>query len=324
MNQSKKQTTSLVDQVVIEPLKKEDIDAADLTYRLAFGTFLGVPEPRKFAGDARIIQSRWEAEPETTFCAKINNKLVGVNFVRKWGTVGGFGPLVVTPEFWGKRIASRLLEPVNDLFNKWDVKHSIIFTHATSPKHIGLYQKIGFWPRFLTAVMAIKIHNNKTSDFYMFSELSNEEKKEALAVCQKLTDAIYNGLDVAREIVSVDKQKLGDTLLVYDNSKLKGFAVCHQGSGTEAGSNHCYIKFAAILPDVKSGQYFNQLLDACESFSFNNGIERLSAGVNLGCYKAFQSMFNHGFRTFMQGVAMQKPNEAGILRDDVYIINDWR
>jgi hypothetical protein len=35
-------------------------------------------------------------------------------------------------------------------------------------------------------------------------------------------------------------------------------------------------------------------------------------------------MLKRGFRTTIQGVAMQRPNEPGYNRADVYLIDDWR
>ena len=36
----------------------------------------------------------------------------------------------------------------------WGIRHAGLFTFAHSPKHVHLYQKFGFWPRFLTAIMS--------------------------------------------------------------------------------------------------------------------------------------------------------------------------
>ncbi len=33
-------------------------------------------------------------------------------------------------------------------------QHAGLFTFAHSQKHVGLYQRFGFWPRFLTALMS--------------------------------------------------------------------------------------------------------------------------------------------------------------------------
>ena len=60
--------------------------------------------------------------------------------------------------------------------------------------------------------------------------------------------AVYEGLDASREIQAVADQKLGDTVLLWSESKLSGFAVCHSGAGTEAGSGVCYVKFGVVDP----------------------------------------------------------------------------
>ena len=84
----------------------------------------------------------------------MNGKLAGSNFVTNWGSFGFFGPLTVFPELWDQHIAQRLLGPTMDLFHQWGVREAGLFTFAHSPKHIGLYQKFGCWPRFLTAIMS--------------------------------------------------------------------------------------------------------------------------------------------------------------------------
>ena len=85
----------------------------------------------------------------------------------------------------------------------------------------------------------------------------------------------------------------------------------------------------AILPFrpadcIVKGQHFTQLLSACEAFAQASGLARVVAGVNMGCDEAYHHMLKSGFRTDMFGIAMQRPNEAGYNRPDVYLISDWR
>ena len=48
------------------------------------------------------------------------------------------------------------------------------------------------------------------------------------------------------------------------------------------------------------------------------------AGVNTGRHEAYQHLLNSGFRTDMQGVAMERHNQAGYNRAGIYLIDDWR
>jgi len=138
----------------VRPLREADLPEADRIFHLAFGTFLGLPDPTQFYPDRDYIRTRWKADPASAFAAEIDGQLVGSNFAIRWGSVGVLGPLTVHPKFWDRRVASRLLEPVTQLFDRWGLRHAGLFTFPHSAKHIYLYQKFGFWPRFLTALMS--------------------------------------------------------------------------------------------------------------------------------------------------------------------------
>jgi hypothetical protein len=49
--------------VAIRPLLEADLGAADHVMRLAFGTFLKLPDPLQFMGDADFVRTRWRADP---------------------------------------------------------------------------------------------------------------------------------------------------------------------------------------------------------------------------------------------------------------------
>ena len=141
-----------------------------------------------------------------------------------------------------------------------------------------------------------------------------------MAECREITGQILDGLNVSMEIAAVQAQSLGDTLLLDGDA----FAVCHCGPGTEAGNGCCYVKFAAARPGPGAKRNFERLLAACESFAAERGLERVDAGVNLARREAYRAMMRAGYRTAMQGVAMQKPDGPGFNRPDVYVIDDWR
>ena len=314
------------EKVHIRNLQERDLAAADRIFRVAFGTFLGLPEPEAFAGDADYVKTRWQANPGAAFVAEMEGEVVGSNLATNWGSVGFFGPLTIRPDLWDQGIGKLLLQPVMALFDEWQTRHAGLFTFAQSPKHVGLYHKFGFRPRFLTAIMSKPVAPAKrpAGEWQPFSELPPEAQTEALAECRALTGAIYDGLDVGREIGAVADQKLGDTILWRDGDRLTAFAVCHTGAGSEAGSGACYVKFAAAHPGPHVEEQFNRLLDACEALAAARNLSRLVAGVNTARYQAYRQLLAHGFRTDFQGVAMERSNDAGYNRPDVYLIDDWR
>jgi len=311
--------------VQIRPLEERDLGEADRIFRVAFGTFLRVPDPSTTFGDADFARTRFAAAPDSAFAAELDGKFVGSNFLARWGSFGFFGPLTVEPALWEQKIAQRLLERTMEQFDLWRCRHTGLFTFSHSPKHIALYQKFGYWAGALTPVMSKP--PGLTSDrprYKLLSELGAGEKEQAIEDCRALTGSIFEGLDLAIEIRSVDAQKLGDTVLLYDGSQLRAFAICHVGRGTEAGSGTCYVKFGAARPGAAASEDFERLLDACEAYAGQRQAKRLSLGVNMARHGAYAALVGRKFRTDLVGVAMQKANAPGFNRPDVYVLDDWR
>jgi hypothetical protein len=135
--------------ISIRPLQESDLPEADRIFRLAFGTFLNLPDPMAFSGDADYVRTRFLADPSAAYGAEVvddsrsdgKKKLVGSNFTTNWGSVGFFGPLTIHPEFWAKGIAKRLLEPTMQLFSKWNIKHAGLFTFV-KPKAHSIISKV--------------------------------------------------------------------------------------------------------------------------------------------------------------------------------------
>ena len=313
-------------ETVVRPLRSGDLAAADRVFRVAFGTFMGVAEPEKLWGDAEHVRTRWRAAPEAAFAAVRGGEVVGSVFVADWGSVGLIGPLTVRPDCWDQGVAHRLLDAAAELLEARGTRLAGLFTFAQSPKHLVLYQRYGFWPRYLTALMEARVQAPSPAAAYRrLSELDAAERAEAFGAARDLTGAVYPGLDLSREIESVLSQGLGDIVLVDDAAgRLCGAAVCHVGPGSEAGSGAVYVKFAAAAPGRGARRAFDQLVAACHDLACRHGAGVLQTGVNLGRRSAYAALRERGFRPQRLGVAMHRPNVAGYDAPGRYVLDDWR
>jgi len=305
----------------------QDLAAADRVFRVAFGTYIGLPDPAQFAAGADYVRTRHTDDPASAFVAEHGGEVIGSNFATNWGSVGFFGPLTVRPDHWDHGVGAQLMTPVMECFERWDTQLAGLYTFANSAKHVGLYQKFGFWPRYLTALMAKPVQRpERVPEYTTLSSLGSAEREEMIAGCRELTDSIYERLDVTGEIRAVEQQRLGDVLLLRERSKLVAFAVCHCGPGTEAGPDSCYAKFAAARPATRSSPagHLESLLAAWEDFAQSQGLGHIKGGVNAGRTEAYAAMREYGFRTLVQGVAMHRPNEPGYSRPGCLVLDDWR
>ncbi|HWB86410.1 MAG TPA: GNAT family N-acetyltransferase [Bryobacteraceae bacterium] len=314
--------------VKIGPLKQNEIEEAERIVRLAFGTFLGLPNPVSFMGDRSLVKPRWHSTNVKIIAAREGDRLIGSNVVTRWGSFGFFGPLTVLPEYWDRGVAKRLLEATQPVFDRWGVRHTGLFTFAQSAKHIGLYQKFGYWPRYLTALMT-RVPEAGTAPSrvkpagVLLSSLKKSQREEAILACAKLTNKVDRGLDLTAEIRALLAQRTGEAVLIYTRSTLDAFAICLHGAGSEGGEKTCYVKFAAARGGAGAGERFDRLLDACDEFAASRGAA-IEAGVNLAREDAFRRMRAHGYGVMVQGVAMQRPHGEGFNRADAYVIDDWR
>ena len=148
--------------ITVRPLREEDLPAADHIMRLAFGTFLGLPEPASFMGDAGYVRARWRADPRCRF--------------RRRGRGRRARRLELRYELGQRRLLRSADDPPrpvgsgrgqapdgarHGVLRRWGTAHAGLFTFAHSQKHVGLYQKFGFWPRFLTAIMSKPVETAK-------------------------------------------------------------------------------------------------------------------------------------------------------------------
>jgi hypothetical protein len=159
----------------------------------------------------------------------------------------------------------------------------------------------------------------------LFSEEPESRRGAVLDEIRRLTDRLFRGLDLGCEIVAVFEQGIGDTVVVRTNGTLEGVAVCHCGAGSEAGSDTCYVKFAAVRPGEGAAASFERLLDACEAFAAESGQSRLVAGVSTGRLDAYRRLLARDFRAERIGISMWlRPDGSHFDTPTHYVIDDLR
>jgi flavin reductase (DIM6/NTAB) family NADH-FMN oxidoreductase RutF len=130
--------TVRLDALRVRALEEGDLGAADRIMRVAFGTFLGLPDPSTMFGDAEFVRTRFRAAPDCAWAAEVDGKVVGSVFAARWGTFGALGPLTTHPSVWDGGVGRRLLDPVIEAFDRWGLRQAGLFRFPDSPKHVGL------------------------------------------------------------------------------------------------------------------------------------------------------------------------------------------
>jgi GNAT superfamily N-acetyltransferase len=311
--------------LTLRPLQESDLDAADKVRRLAFGTHFGLPDPLSFSGTSRLIEMRQRTWPDGAILAEQDGDIAGIAISSRWGSLGIFGPLAVDPKYWRSGVGRKLLDATMPIYDRWHCRAAALFTFPASLTHVGLYQRYGFWPRSLTAVMSRPVTApSPVPQARSLTAMSAAEQHDAIAQCAALTDQLYPGLDLRDEIALVIAHPTSDAIVLTEGSAITGFVICHLGPRSEADTGIAYAKFAASRPGPNAARDFGRLLDAASDFAQRNGATKLNAGVNMGAMEAYRLMMASGFRSFLQGVAMHRPWVDIYDRPDVFALEDWR
>ena len=200
-----------------------------------------------------------------------------------------------------------------------------LYTFAQSPKHVGLYYKHGFYPRYLTPVMGYRVSPGAKADHWKpLSDVPEAKRDRLFESLREMSHEIYPGLDLTDEMRSVLERDLGDVVLLESHGDIDGVAVCHVGPATEAGKDVCYVKFGGVAPTPGAPERFTNLLRAVEAFAADRGLQFLLAGVNTAREEVYKILLERGFKTRMQGVIMHSPNTAGYSTPGSYVLDDWR
>jgi hypothetical protein len=217
------------------------------------------------------------------------------------------------------------MEPAMASFDRWRVEHAGLYTFPSSVKHVTLYQKFGFWPGALTAVMVRTAGAEVGSALpKTFSALGSLDQEKFLDACGNLTEAVFPGLRLDREVLAVRDQQLGDTILIETAGRLVAFGVCHLGPDTEAGIDTCYVKFGASRPGIDAVGSFSRLLDGVGALARSAGVSRVVAGISTARHDAYRRMLDLGFRVESQGIRMHRPYAPRYSREHDFVIDDWR
>jgi GNAT superfamily N-acetyltransferase len=219
-------------QIQIGALREDELEQAGHIVRLAFGTFLGLPNPLEFMGDRDFLSPRWRSRNARVLAAREDGKLIGTNVATRWGSFAFFGPLTVLPDYWNRRVAQQLMAATVKVIDRWGVRRSGLFTFPHSAKHVGLYQKFDYWPGSLTALMRhaplsqLAATSKKASEPVFLSALSKSDCDQAIKACAKLAGGIQKGLDLSEEIRSVLAQRIGEVPLIFGRRALHRFRSC--------------------------------------------------------------------------------------------------
>ncbi len=303
--------------VLVREMRADDVVAAGEVHRRAFAEQTGDPS---FGEGSDVVRTRFESGNVVGFVADDGGAVLGSLLLTRWGSFGVLGPLSVDPSAQGRGIAQLLLDRGVAELDSWELAGSGLYTFADSPKHRHLYERYGFvdrgpahlWRR--TASLA--------GEYDVLPPDDLQARASYLWKLRQLTSAQLAGWDLTVETTAMLEQGLGSVVLPPRYRGL-AFALCHVGTGSEAGPDACYVKAAVVHRD-ESDVLMRALLEAVEAFAVDHGWLRLEAGAPASRTMVSRALLDSGWTPSGTGMVMTRPGDVGALGADAGVLDDWR
>lgn len=324
--------------IKIRRVRKGDLSKVRDVIEQAFGDFferqVGT-RPRLVFGGAQYVHHRWLMEPWGCFVAEEGDgKIVGAAVAVMWGTVGIVGPIAVLTNYQNQDIGQQLLTACQEFFDENKATLQGLATYPYSPKHLILYQKFGYKPKGLVVVTAKQIdrreivHATKPTKpalgLRRYSALEEAKKKQVMQKIHRITNGLWRGLDVAKEIEIVDGLTLGDTLLLEKGREVIGFAVCHLPPNSEAPHGSAYVKFLAVDPRHRKPEHLVALLAGVEELAGAAQLQRVVAPCYTYYWTAYQALLERGYHVDFTMVRMKRGKQEDYEDPSDLVLDDWR
>ncbi len=152
--------------------------------------------------------------------------IAAFNIAHRSGVEGWMGPLAVRDDCQGAGQGKIIVNAGIDLLKRSGCSVIGLETMPRTMDNIGFYSGLGFVPARLTVTLTVDAVTSPRAP-RLLSSLRSTSRDDAIRECAALVHETLPGFDYTREIELTQELSLGDTLLLYENDRLTGFALCH-------------------------------------------------------------------------------------------------
>jgi GNAT superfamily N-acetyltransferase len=185
------------------------------------------------------------------------------------------GPLAVRTEYQGNGMGKEIVQRGVEWLK---AQGSSVIGLETMPRtmdNIGFYSRLGFLPGRLTITMTMEAQAS-VDGAVLFGRMSPRARDDALGQCRALVQRLLPGYDYSREITLTSDLSVGDTVLLYDDDRLVGFALAHTAPLVEGRVREELRVLKLALEDESR---FEDLLRAVSDLARRSGTRRVSLRV---------------------------------------------
>lgn len=242
--------------------------------------------------------------------------IAAFNLAHLCGREGWMGPLAVRTDRQGGGVGKSVVGAAADWLIDRGAHTVGLETMPRTVDNIGFYSGLGFRPGHLTVTLTLDTGTRRLPAPSLLSEQTSDRQHSGVTAIRGLVEELAPGYDCSREILLTSEMSLGDTVLVWGDAGLDGFALWHSAPLAEGreGDEVRVLKLAARSPES-----FAAVVSAVEAAASRAGIRRVAIRSQTAYADAYQSLMARGYqvrwtdlRMYLTGYAERQP-KTGVL-----------
>jgi len=248
--------------------------------------------------------------------------LVAFNIAHHSGVEGWMGPLAVRPDRQSGGVGKVIVNAAIDWLKSEGVATIGLETMPRTVENIGFYARLGFVPGHLTVTMTAGAHRKDLeSSVVCLGDLSETNRIAVMERCRERLTESAPDYDFTKEIVVTHDLAIGDTIVLEESGKVRGFALWHSAPLTGEGGRD-ELRLLKIFAD--SVWTFEQLVLAAEQCAVDLGIPRVAARCQTAYADAFRSLVHLGYAVRWTDLRMTLSGYPEVRLDDGEVLfSNW-
>lgn len=251
-------------------------------------------------------------------------KVVAFNIAHLSGKEAWMGPLAVHPDHQGHGLGKTIVMAGIDMLRESGATVIGLETMPRTMDNIGFYSSLGLNPGFLTLTVTVDgvfapAMSGRLRTVRLGS-LVGDELDQAMQLCRVLTTSILDGYDFTRELRLTEELALGDTLMLFDETELIAFALCHSVPLVE-GRIREELRVLKLV--ARSEEDFEVLVTALSDHARRSGTRRVALRLQGQYSGAYRRLMRRGARVRWSDLRMTLEGFAERIPSAGIVLSNW-
>ena len=242
-------------------------------------------------------------------------EIAAFNVAHVSGTEGWMGPLASRPDLQGAGIGKQIVTAGVEWLRAQGASTIGLETMPRTLDNIGCYARLGFVPGPLTLTLTLEAQAADRSPL-LLGALTPTDRAAMVIACRDLASRCIPGYDFTREIELTDQLAAGDTVLLWKDNALAGFALCHTAPLVEGRAREELRVLKLVLANEADSERMGLIL---ADFARRSGARRVAIRVQGAFPSLFRTLVAMGarlrwsdLRMTLEGAPEQRP-VSGVL-----------